>query len=128
MTDTMQTQAAVTVAGTLGCIDNDGARSLTNEEFHDVIARMADHLDDEPAISDPSVWGQAVNGEMEIYFQLVDRAGGPPALSEIANVMSRMSQAVGLIWSHDPAPSAPAGATPVLVPKSQHCDFVPAPA
>lgn len=117
-------RAEVTVSGTLRCIDNDGARPLTSEEFQDVISRMADHLDDESGITDPSVWGQASNGDMELYFLLPDPAG-PPALNQIADIIRRMSDAVGLIWTNDTNTRSEAAGAPLLALKSQHCDFVP---
>lgn len=124
MTPHANLQVEVTISGTLSCIDSDGARPLTAYEFHDIISRIADHLDDESGITDPSVWGQAQSGDTEIYF-LVPDPGGPPALSQIAEVVRRMSDAVGLVWANDAIPRVSAGAAMLLAPKSQHCIFVP---
>ena len=81
---TVTVQAEVKVSGSLSCIDSDGARPLTPEEFHDVIGRMADHLDDETSITDPTVWGQAATGDMEIYFLLPGMLGAPALNEKIA--------------------------------------------
>lgn len=128
MTMTVQVQAEVTVSGSLSCIDNDGARPMTPEEFHDVIGRMADHLDDETSITDPSVWGQAASGDMEIYFLLPAVAGAPALIEQIAHIIGRMGDAVGLIWANDPRPPTRTEAAPMLEQKSQHLDLVPVPA
>ena len=120
--------AEVTVTGTLSCIDNGGARPLTPDEFHDIVGRIADHLDGDSRIADPSVWGQAAGGDMEIYF-LLPEVAGPPALNgQIADIIRRMGEAVGLIWANDSTPPTRRDAAPMLAQKSQRCDLVPAPA
>ena len=125
MTRTQRLQAEVTVAGALSCIDSDGARPLTSDEFHDIISRIADHLDDESRITDPSVWGQASSGDMEMYFRLPDPAG-PPALNvQIADIIRKMGKAVGLVWASDPKPPSRVDAATMLAQKSQRCDLVP---
>ena len=124
MTLNVSLQAEVTISGTLSCIDKDGARPLGADEFQDIISRIADHLDDEAGITDPSVWGQASTGDMEVYFLLPDPAG-PPALSQIADIFRRMSDVVGLIWANDSSPRPRIYGAPLLAPKSQRCNYVP---
>ena len=125
---TVTVQAEVKVSGSLSCIDSDGARPLTPEEFHDVIGRMADHLDDEPSITDPTVWGQAATGDMEIYFLLPGMLGAPALNEKIAYVIGGMGDAVGLVWADDPRSPVRTEATPVLSQTSQHLDLIPVPA
>ena len=125
---TVRMQAEVKVSGSLSCIDSDGARPLTPEEFHDVIGRMADHLDDETSITDPTVWGQAASADMEIYFLLPVVSGVPALNQQIADVIGRMGDAVGLIWANGPRPPARTEAAPMLAQKSQHLDLIPVPA
>ena len=126
MTMTEQFQAEVTVAGVLSCIDSDGARPLTSDEFHNIISRIADHLDDESRITDPSVWGQASSGDMEMYFRLPDPAGPPTLNTQIADIIRKMGEAVGLVWANDPTPARRVDAATLLAQKSQRCDLVPA--
>ena len=126
MTVTMQ--AEVKVSGALSCIDSDGARPLTPEEFHDVIGRMADHFDDETSITDPTVWGQAASGDMEIYFLLPAVSGAPALNEQIAHIIGRMGDAVGLVWANDPRSPARTEATPMMSQTSQHLDLIPVPA
>lgn len=125
MTTAQHLQAEVTVAGALSCIDNDGARPLTSDEFHDIISRIADHLDDESRITDPSVWGQASSGDMEMYFRLPDPAGPPTLNVQIADIIRQMGEAVGLVWASDPSPPNRVDAATMLAQKSQRCDLVP---
>ena len=66
----------VSVTGTLTCIDENGARALTADEFHDVMDRIAEHLDNEAEITDPGTWGQASTGDMEVHFVLASRSRG----------------------------------------------------
>lgn len=96
-------QTAVLVKGALSCIDSNGARPMTPDEFHRCIGRMADHLDDETRISDPSVWGQASSGDMEVYF-LLPTASGPALNRQIAEILGEMTDAAELIWANDPRP------------------------
>ena len=134
MTTAQHLQAEVTVAGALSCIDNDDARPLTSDEFHDIISRIADHLDDESRIADhlddesritdPSVWGQASSGDME-YFRLPDPAGPPTLNVQIAGIIRQMGEAVGLVWASDPRPPNRVDAATMLAQKSQRCDLVP---
>ena len=125
MTATQHLQAEVTVAGALSCIDSDGARPLTSDEFHDIISRIADHLDDESRITDPSVWGQASSGDMEMYFRLPEPAGPPTLNVQIADIIRKMGEAVGLVWANDPSPRTGADVATMLAQKSQRCDLVP---
>ncbi len=42
--------------------------------------RIAEHLDNETGIADPSTWGQASTGEVEIRFMLEAPVVGGPEL------------------------------------------------
>ena len=68
---------AVTVGGTLRCIDIEGGRPLSAAEFHKTLDRVASYLDSAANISEPTVWGQAKTGAIKITFilhALQDRA------------------------------------------------------
>ena len=96
----------VRVTGTLTCIDEDGARPLTADEFHSVMDRIAEHLDNESEITDPGTWGQASTGDMEVHFVLADPVGGPELNQRVGSIIRRMGEEVDLIW-----PTKPSGAT-----------------
>lgn len=95
----------VRVAGTLTCIDSGGARPLAADEFHDVMDRIAGHLDDEAGIADACTWGQASTGDMEISFVVAGPVAGPELNQRVGSVIAGMGEAAGLIW-----PSGPGGA------------------
>ncbi len=116
----------VSVTGKLTCIDEDGARPLTSDEFHDVMDRIAAHLDNEAEITDPGTWGQASTGNMEVHFILVDPVAGPELNQQVGSIIRRMGEEVGLIW-----PSAPSGAErsasgTMLAQTRQICELVAA--
>ncbi len=116
----------VSVAGTLSCVDINGARPMTDDEFSEVIWSMADHLDDEAGIADPSVWGQASTGEMKVHFYLRDSARLPLLDGTINGIIARMTDAVGLLWANDPRPPVVKDASvKLLAATSQHLDLVP---
>ncbi len=118
---------AVSVAGTLSCVDSSGVRPMTDAEFSDVIWSMADHLDDEAGITDPSVWGQASTGDMKVRFYLRDSAGLPVLDGTINNIIARLTDAVGLLWANNPRPPVAEDASvKLLAATSQHLDLVPA--
>ena len=62
--------SAVTVGGTLRCIDVEGGRPMSAAEFHKTLDRVASYLDNAADISEPTVWGQAKTGVIEITFIL----------------------------------------------------------
>ena len=116
----------VSVTGTLTCIGENGARALTADEFHDVMDRIAEHLDNEAEITDPGTWGQASTGDMEVHFILVDPVAGPELNQQVGSIIRRMGEEVGLIW-----PTAPSRATrrvsgTMLAQTRQICELVAA--
>ena len=119
----MTNHVQVRVAGALTCIDHDGARLLTTDEFHDVMDRIAEHLDDETRITDAGTWGQVSTGEMELYFVLAEPTAGPELNQQVGSIIKEMGEAAGLIWATDPSPSAGV-ARPVLSQTRQLCELV----
>ncbi len=116
----------VRVTGKLTCIDEGGARPLTGEEFHNVMDRMADHLDDEAEITDPGTWGQASTGDMEVHFVLVDPVGGPELNQRVGSIIRRMGEHVGLIWPTGPAGASRRASGTMLAQTRQICELVAA--
>ena len=91
-----------TITGTLSCIDRDGSRPMTDDEFTEIIFAIADHLDDVPDITDPGVWGQSSTGDMKVHFFVPDSV--PVLDGKIVDIIGKMMDAVGLIWAKDPRP------------------------
>ena len=116
----------VSVAGMLSCVDSNGARAMTDDEFSEIIWSMADHLDDVKAITDPSVWGQACTGEMRVRFYVPDPAKLPVVDGTITAIIATMIDVVGLVWSNDPRPPVAEDASvKLLAATRQHFDLVP---
>lgn len=61
---------AVTVGGTLRCTDEAGSSPLSAAEFHGTLDRVASFLDGAANVAEPTVWGQAKTGAIEITFVL----------------------------------------------------------
>ena len=116
----------VSVTGKLTCVDEDGARPLTSDEFHDVMDRMAEHLDNEAEITDPGTWGQASTGNMEVHFILVDPIAGPDLNQQVGSIIRRMGERVGLIWPTAPSPAERGVSGTMLAQTRQICELVAA--
>ena len=112
----------VRVAGALTCIDGDGARPLTTDEFHDVMDRIAEHLDDDTRVTDAGTWGQVSTGDMELYFVLAEPAAGPELNQRVGSIIKEMGEAAGLIWANDLEPASGI-AGPVLSQTRQLCEL-----
>lgn len=116
----------VSVTGTLTCIDENGARPLTADEFHDVMDRIAEHLDNDAEITDPGTWGQAGTGDMEVHFILVDPVAGPELNQQVGSIIRRMGEEVGLIWSIAPIGATRGVSGTMLAQTRQICELVAA--
>ena len=116
----------VSVTGTLTCIDEDGARPLTSDEFHHMMDRIAEHLDNEAEITDPGTWGQASTGNMEVHFILVDPVAGPELNQQIGSIIGRMGEGVGLIWPTKPSRATRGVSGTMLAQTRQICELVAA--
>lgn len=116
----------MSVTGKLTCVDEDGARPLTSDEFHDVMDRIAEHLDNEAEITDPGTWGQASTGNMEVHFILVDPIAGPDLNQQVGSIIRRMGEEVGLIWPTAPSPAARGASGTMLAQTRQICELVAA--
>ena len=116
----------VSVTGKLTCVDEDGARPLTSDEFHDVMDRIAEHLDSEAEITDPGTWGQASTGNMEVHFILVDPIAGPDLNQQVGSIIRRMGEEVGLIWPTSPSGAERGASGTMLAQTRQICELVAA--
>ena len=123
---TTKDHVQVRVTGTLTCVDEDGARPLTADEFHDVMDRIAEHLDDEPEITDAGTWGQASTGNMEVHFVLADPVGGPELNQQVGSIIRRMGEEVDLIWPAKPSGAARSVSGTMLAQTRQICELVAA--
>lgn len=116
----------VRVAGKLSCMGDDGARPLTADEFHDVMDRIAAHLDNEAEITDPGTWGQASTGDVEVHFVLADRVGGPELNQQVGSIIKRVGDEVGLIWPTGPSRRTRGVSGTMLAQTLQVCELVAA--
>ena len=116
----------VSVTGTLTCIDEDGARPLTADEFHKVMDLIAEHLDDEAEITDPGTWGQASTGDMEVRFVLADPVAGPELNQRVGSIIGRMGEQVGLVWPAEPSGAPRRVSGTMLAQTRQICELVAA--
>ncbi|MCY4068482.1 MAG: hypothetical protein OXE79_05155 [Acidimicrobiaceae bacterium] len=120
------------VAGMLRCVDADAGgsvdRRLGFEEFHDLMDRIAEHLDNEAEIADPSTWGQASTGDMEIRFVLeAPPVGGPELNQRIGSILKRLGDEVGLAWSTRPSTGPRHGTSGMMLTQTrQICELAPA--
>ncbi len=116
----------VSVTGTLTCIDEGGARALTAAEFHDVMDRIAEHLDSEAGITDPGTWGQASTGNVEVHFVLADPVAGPELNQQVGSIIRRLGEEVGLIWPTEPSRATRSVSGTVLAQTRQICELIAA--
>jgi len=116
----------VRVAGLLQCIDADGLRQLSVDEFHDVMDRIAEHLDSEAKITDPSTWGQASTGDVEVCFVLEAPVAGLELNQRIGSLIKSIGDEVGLIWSTRPGASPNHTSGMMLTQTRQVCELTPA--
>lgn len=118
----------VAISGTLRSADPDDTKPLAADDFHGIVERMADCLDDEQRIANPNLWGTARSGDLEIRFDILDPLAGPALNSRITDIISVVGDAAGVEWSSEPAGSArEGGVRPVLAQTGLRCDLVTAP-
>ena len=117
----------VKIAGKLTRITENGARALTAEEFHDVMDRIAAHLDSETRITDPCTWGRASTGDTEIYFVLTDPADDPEHLDRrVGSIIKRMNHKTGLIQPTESHTTTTSAANTMLTQTHQLREPAPA--
>lgn len=89
----------VTYGGVLAAIDDGVERPLTREEFSTVFERMADRLHDMAGLSDPGLWGQASNGQIEMEFYLADTGDAEAMTARATAVVNEVGAAGGVDMS-----------------------------
>ena len=62
------THVEVTYEGVLVAVDGNAERKLTSEEFSVAFEQMAEKLYEIDGLVDPSLWGQASTGQIELEF------------------------------------------------------------
>ncbi len=102
------TQVEVTYEGVLMAVDSDAERHLTSEEFSVAFEQMADKLYEISGLVDPSLWGQASNGQIELEFCLPSAYNTEKATAHALAIIAEVSAAGGIEmdWCSESAQSA----------------------
>ncbi|MDE0065672.1 MAG: hypothetical protein OXN44_02250 [Acidimicrobiaceae bacterium] len=90
------THLEVSYKATLAAVDNDVERRLTSEEFSTAFERMADKLYGIDGLVDPSLWGQASNGEIEIDFYIENSGDTEQMTDRVMSVIAKVAAAGGV--------------------------------
>ena len=83
--------------------DEDGTRSLTNEELCDFVGDFADHLIEDERTIDPVVSGDAGTGEIEVVFELARPIADRDTGAAVFDIVHDAGSALGAEWQNDPA-------------------------
>ena len=84
------THVEVTYEGFLVAVDGDAERKVASEEFSVAFEQMAERLHEIDGLVDPSLWGQASSGQIELAFCL-PRLGNSKKVT--ANAISIIAEA-----------------------------------
>ena len=90
------THHEVTYQGSLAAFDGGVERLPTEDEFSEVLWKLADELHEVAGLVDPGVWGQAATGKIEIDFGLDGLEGARGAAARAMEVVHRVGTAAGL--------------------------------
>ncbi len=82
--------------------DEDGTRSLTNEELCDFVSDFADHLIEDERTIDPVVSGDAGTGEIEVVFELARPIADRDTDMAVFDIVHDAGRALGAEWQNDP--------------------------
>ena len=106
------THVEVTYEGVLVAVDGDAERKPTSEEFSVAFEQMAEKLYEINGLVDPSLWGQASNGQIELEFCLPSSGNTKMTTAHALAVITEVGAAGGIDmdWcgettQHDGAPS-----------------------
>ena len=90
------THVEVTYEGVLVAVDGDAERKLTSEEFSVAFEQMADRLYEISGLVDPSLWGQASNGQIELEFCLPSSGSTEKVAAHAMAIITEVGAAGGI--------------------------------
>lgn len=90
------THLEVTYEGVLVAVDGDAERKLTSEEFSVAFEQMAEKLHEIDGLVDPSVWGQASSGQIELAFCLSGLGNTDEATLDALSIIAEVGAAGGI--------------------------------
>lgn len=90
------THVEVTHEGVLVAVDGDAERKLTSEEFSVAFEQMAEKLHEIDGLVDPSLWGQASNGQIELAFCLSGLGNTDEATLDAISIIAEVGAAGGI--------------------------------
>ncbi len=101
------THVEVTYEGVLVAVDGDTERKLTSEEFSVAFEQMAEKLYEIDGLVDPSLWGQASTGQIELDFCLPSSGNAKEPTAHVMAVIAEVTAAGGIDmdWGGETAPN-----------------------
>ena len=90
------THVEVTYEGVLVAVDGDAERKLTSEEFSVAFEQMAERLHEIDGLVDPSLWGQASNGKVELAFCLPRFGNTKKMTADAISIIAEVGAAGGI--------------------------------
>ncbi|MDE0235625.1 MAG: hypothetical protein OXN95_00190 [bacterium] len=90
------THVEVTYEGVLVAVDGDAERKLTSEEFSLAFEQMAERLYEIDGLVDPSLWGQASNGQVELAFCLPRFGNTKKMTADAISIIAEVGAAGGI--------------------------------
>ena len=90
------THVEVTYEGVLVAVDGDAERKLTSEEFSIAFEQMAEKLHSIDGLVDPSLWGQASNGQVELAFCLPRLGNSKKVTANAISMIAEVGAAGGI--------------------------------
>ena len=86
----------VTYQGVLVAVDGDAERKLTSEEFTVAFEQMAERLHEIDGLVDPSLWGQASSGQIELAFCLPRLGNSKKVTANAISIIAEVGAAGGI--------------------------------
>lgn len=90
------THVEVTYEGVLVAVDGEAERKLTSEEFSMAFEQIAERLHEIDGLVDPSLWGQASNGQIELAFCLPRFGRTKKATADAISIIAEVGAAGGI--------------------------------
>lgn len=90
------THVEVTYQGVLVAVDGDAERNVTSEEFSVAFEQMAERLHEINGLMDPSLWGQASSGQIELAFCLPGLGNTDEATLDAISIIAEVGAAGGI--------------------------------
>lgn len=90
------THMEVTYEGVLVAVEGDAERELTSEEFSIAFEQMAEKLHEIDDLVDPSLWGQASSGQIELAFCLPRFSNSEKSTVDATSIIAEVGAAGGI--------------------------------